>query len=64
MKIIILDTNFLTIPYQFGVDVFEEIKELVQEDYELVALDGIVKELKNLAKGKGRDSRAARIGLE
>ena len=64
MKTIILDTNFLTIPYQFGVDVFEEIKKLVPENYELVVLDGIIKELENLAKGKGRDSKAAKIGLE
>lgn len=64
MKKIILDTNFLTIPYQFKVDIFEEIKKVVPENYELATLDGIIKELENLAKNKGKDSKAARIGLE
>jgi len=62
MKKIILDTNFLTIPYQFNVDIFEEIDRIMEEDYELVTLDKVVEELKRMKKGK--DAVAARIGLE
>lgn len=64
MKTIILDTNFITIPYQFGVDIFEEIERIIQGGYELVTLDGVIKELKDLEKNKGKDSKAAKIGLE
>lgn len=64
MKKIILDTNFLTIPYQFGLDIFEEIKKIISDNFELVTLDGVINELENLAKNKGKDSRAAKIGLE
>jgi len=62
MKKIILDTNFLTIPYQFNVDIFEEIDRIMEEDYELITLDKVVEELKRMKKGK--DAVAARIGLE
>lgn len=62
MKKIILDTNFLTIPYQFNVDIFEEIDRIMEEDYELITLDKVVEELKRMKRGK--DAIAARIGLE
>jgi len=64
MKTIILDTNFLTIPYRFGVDIFEGIDALISEEYEIITLEGVVRELKNLSKGRSKDSAAARIGLE
>ena len=64
MKKIILDTNFLTIPVQFNLDIFEEIDKVMEEDYELFTTDGVIKELKKLAKSKGKDAVAARIGLE
>jgi len=64
MKTIILDTNFLTIPYQFGVDIFEEIDRIVTEEHEIVTLDGVIRELKHLTKEKSKDSVAAKVGLE
>ena len=63
MKKIILDTNFLTIPYQFGIDIFEEIERVVEGDYELTTLDSIVEELKKLTKSKGKEALAARVAL-
>jgi hypothetical protein len=64
MKRIILDTNFLTIPYQFNIDVFEEIERIIEEDYELVTLDCVVEELKRMMESKGKDAVAARVALE
>lgn len=64
MKKIILDTNFLTIPYQFNVDIFEEIDRIMEEDYELITLDRVVEELKNMIKSKSKDAVAAKIALE
>ncbi|MBL7169629.1 MAG: nucleotide-binding protein [Candidatus Aenigmarchaeota archaeon] len=64
MKTIILDTNFLTIPYQFGVDIFEEIGKVITGNYELITLEGVVKELGQMSQEKGKDSVAAKIGLE
>ena len=64
MKKIILDTNFLMIPYQFKVDIFDEINRIVEEKYDLITLDSVIKELKGLMKSKGKDAIAAKIGLE
>lgn len=64
MKKIILDSNFLTIPYQFNIDIFEEINRIMEEDYELITLDGVIEELEELKKSKGKDAIAAKIGLE
>ena len=64
MKKIILDTNFLMIPYQFKVDIFEEMNRIIEEKHELVTLNSVIEELKRLTKSKGKDSVAAKIGLE
>jgi rRNA-processing protein FCF1 len=64
MKKIILDTNFLTIPYQFNIDIFEEIDRIIEENYEVMTLDGVVRELKALMKAKGKNAVAAKLGLE
>ncbi len=63
MKRIILDTNFLTIPYQFNIDIFEEIDRIMEEKYDLVTLDSVVEELKNLKKTKGKKAAAAKVAL-
>jgi hypothetical protein len=63
MKRIILDTNFLTIPYQFNIDIFEEIGRVVEGNYELTTLDCVVEELKKLKKFRGKSAAAAKVGL-
>lgn len=56
---IILDTNFLMMPNQFGIDIFEYLN-----DCELFTLSACIDELKKLAKGKGKNSKAAKVALE
>ncbi len=64
MKKIILDTNFLTIPYQFKLDIFEEINKLIPDEHKIITLDGVFIELEHLAEQSGEDATAARVGLE
>jgi len=64
MKKIILDTNFLTLPHQFNVDIFEEIDRIMEEDYELITLNPVIEELKKITKSRGKDAVAAKIALE
>lgn len=76
MKKIILDTNFLLIPGQFGVDIFSGIDLVMDEPYELYVLDLVVSELEKLAAGvaggglggkpdiSGKDKAAAKLGLK
>ena len=47
---VILDTNFLLIPSQFGVDVFSEIERLVHERHEVCVLDKSLDELRLISE--------------
>ena len=64
MKEIILDTNFLLIPYEFKVDIFAEIDRICDSKYELCIFCQTIDELKKIIKEqKGKNSIAARLAL-
>ena len=61
---VLLDTNFMLIPGQFRVDIFESIDKATEEKVDFYILDVSLKELEKVSKiGKMRDRTAARIGL-
>ncbi len=68
-KTVILDTNFLTIPVQFGVDIFEEIKKTLDFPFEIRIFEKTIYELENIGKGKTLnrpkylDREAAKVAL-
>lgn len=64
MKKILLDTNFLTLAYQFKLDIFEEIDRLIEEEHSLITTDGVIRELEILTKSRSKDGVAARIALK
>jgi rRNA-processing protein FCF1 len=55
---VLLDTNMLLVPHQFGVDIFEFMK-----DYRIITLSACVDELNALSKKRGDDGKAARVAL-
>ena len=59
---VLLDTNALTIPVQFGIDLFAELERVIGLYQPYILAESIV-ELKRLAKGSGIDAAAARVGL-
>jgi len=59
---VLLDANALMMPAEFRIDLFSEIRELVGT-FEPVVLPGIVKELTGLARARGTEGAAARLGL-
>jgi len=59
---VLLDANALMMPVQFGIDIYEEL-HLLLGDYEPVTLEDVVGELEGIARGRGRDAAAARVGL-
>jgi rRNA-processing protein FCF1 len=59
---VLLDTNVLMMPVQCKVDLFEGLGSLLGA-YEPVVLKGVLEELEGLARGRGRDAAAARLGL-
>lgn len=61
-KKVVLDTNFLLIPGQFKVDIFEEIRRISDFKYKLYIFSETLNELeKILVKGKTIDKTAAKI---
>jgi len=65
MTLVLLDTNFLMVPEQFGIDIFSEIERIVP-DCELVTLKSVILELEKIREhaGKGRDKIAAGVALK
>jgi hypothetical protein len=59
---VLLDTNALLMPVQFGIDLYDELQALFG-DFEPVTLEEVVGELSGLSRGRGRDATAARVGL-
>ncbi len=61
----ILDTNFLTVPVQFGVDVFSEAERVLERGVEFILLDSIVKEIKSkLERATRAEARMFRVALD
>ena len=59
---VLLDTNALLMPAQFGIDLYDELMALFG-DFEPVTLEEVMGELSGLARGRGRDAAAARVGI-
>ncbi len=59
---VIIDTNGLMIPGQFGLDIFSELKRLGFEPY-LVARASVRELEKICSEGRGKDRTAAKIAL-
>ncbi len=65
MKIIIIDTNFLMIPYKFKVDIFSEFKRICNFNYRLVIFEQTIDELNYIMKKQsGKDKMAAKFALK
>ncbi len=65
MKKILVDTNFLLVPFQFKVDIFKEIDRIIDEKYEVFIIDKTIDELEKLIKGgKEKERKAARMALQ
>jgi len=66
---IILDTNFLIYCAKEKLDYVEEIKNLLNEDYELVVPEQVIRELNllkddKLKKVSGKDKQATNLALQ
>ena len=59
MKRIIIDTNFLLIPYQFKVDIFAEIGRVCLFPHELCIMEKTVDELEHIKKGQSLNQKKA-----
>ena len=64
-QIVVFDTNMLTVPAQFGVDIFEETKRELERSVEFVVLSTVIEELERKLETESRTERMNfRIGLD
>lgn len=59
---VIMDTNFLLIPYQFRLDVFAQMRGLVDLPHVVIPRT-VIDELEAISKNMGRQGAAARFAL-
>ena len=63
--LVILDTNFLTVPAQFGVDVFSEAERVLERNIEFIVLESVLSEIKaKFERAKKTESRKFKIALD
>ncbi|WP_146199678.1 PIN domain-containing protein [Methanospirillum stamsii] len=60
---ILIDTNAFLMTSQFKIDLFEEIRFLLGS-VRMAVPEIVIRELEGLAKGKGNNASAARLGLQ
>jgi rRNA-processing protein FCF1 len=63
-RIVILDTNFLLIPFQFKINVMSELEYLLDFSHRYVISSNTVKELKKLGASAGKEGAGARVALK
>lgn len=62
---VIVDSNFLMIPFEAGLDVFEELEKILSVKVEPVLLPPVAEELERIAfKGKPKTRRLASSALK
>ncbi len=64
---VLLDTNFLLVPAQFGVDIFAELERVCSFNYKTVVLEATIKELEGIVSDKtasAKDRKAAELGCQ
>lgn len=62
---VIMDTNFLTVPAQFGVDVFSEAERVLERGLEFVLLNSVLDEIKSkLERASRTEARMFRVALD
>ncbi|MFH0884475.1 MAG: nucleotide-binding protein [Candidatus Micrarchaeota archaeon] len=61
---IIIDTNFLLIPFRFRIDILRELDYLVEASHRYVISSRTIMELKKIGKKVGKDGMAARLAIK
>jgi len=64
MKELVMDTNFMLIPFQFKINIFTELEYIVGEPITLTLSLKVFRELRALSKRVGKAGAAARFALK
>ena len=61
---VILDSNFLMIPFQFKIDIFQEIEYLLQKKVDFVVPSAVKSELTGISARGGEGAPEASLALQ
>ncbi len=61
--LVLLDSNFLLLPFQFRIDIFAEIEALLNTRPRYAVPEQVLLELKQLAKDRGKLAKFARSAI-
>ena len=61
---VILDSNFLMIPFQFNLDVFQEIEYLLQKKVDFIVPSAVKSELTGISARGGEGAAEASLALQ
>ena len=61
---VILDSNFLMIPFQFNIDIFQEIEYLLQKKVDFVVPSAVKSELTGISSRGGEGAPEASLALQ
>jgi rRNA-processing protein FCF1 len=61
---VILDSNFLMIPFQFNLDIFQEIEFLLQKKVDFVVPSAVKAELTDISTRGGEGASEASLALQ
>lgn len=61
---VVLDTNFLLIPFRFRINIIRELDYLIEYSHRYVISSGTLAELEKLGEAVGKDGMAARLALK
>jgi len=63
-RAIVIDTNFLLLPFKFKIDILRELDYLVDVSHHFVISSMTLSELGKIGKRIGKDGMAARLALK
>ena len=63
-RLVILDTNFLLIPFQFKINILRELDYLLDVNHRYIISSRTIYELNKIAESIGKDGMAARLALK
>lgn len=61
---VVLDSNFLMIPFQFNLDVFQEIEYLLQKKVDFIVPSAVKNELTGISARGGEGAAEASLALQ
>ncbi len=63
-RLIIIDTNFLLLPFRYKINIIKELDRLVEKNHQLVISSRTMGELRMIGRRIGKDGMAARLAIK